>query len=72
MQVEFHSRANTLFASICHAFENDVANVSRRSKEFRFQQLKIHYARTMEHELQSIAKDVNEFMNKFPLYPELG
>jgi glycine hydroxymethyltransferase len=25
-----------------------------------------------EHKLESIAKDVNEFMKKFPLYPELG
>ena len=25
-----------------------------------------------EHELESIAKEVNEFMKQFPLYPELG
>src|SRR5205085_6552551 len=25
-----------------------------------------------EHKLENIAKDVNEFMKKFPLYPELG
>jgi glycine hydroxymethyltransferase len=25
-----------------------------------------------DHKLEAIAKEVNEFMNKFPLYPELG
>ncbi len=58
MQVEFHNRANTLFGSICNAFENDVVNVSRRNEEFRFQQIKKQYARTMEQQLQTIAGNI--------------
>ena len=58
MQVEFHKRANSLFVSVCHAFDNAVSSVSRRNEEFRFQQLKKQYALTMEEELQTIAKDI--------------
>jgi hypothetical protein len=58
MQVEFHNRANTLFFSVYHAFENAVASLSRRKEEFKFQQLKKQYAETLQRDLQMVAKDI--------------
>jgi|SRR5689334_19178748 hypothetical protein len=60
MQVEFHEKATARFFSIYNSFEKDVSNVSRRKKEFRFQELKRHYALTMEQELQAIAREILE------------
>jgi len=56
MQVEFHGKASEKLFSIYQAFENSISNVSRRSEEFRFQQLKKQYAETLEQELYTIAK----------------
>jgi hypothetical protein len=58
MQVEFHNRANEMLFSIYHAFESSIANVSRRSAEFKFQQLKKQYATTLEQELHAIARGI--------------
>jgi TRAP-type mannitol/chloroaromatic compound transport system substrate-binding protein len=58
MQVEFHNRATASFFSIYHTFEEAISNVSRRSNESRFQQLKKQYAVTLERELQITAKDI--------------
>jgi glutamyl-tRNA reductase len=58
IQVEFHNKATAIFFSVYHAFENAVSDVSRRNKEFGFQQLKKQYTTTMEQELQIIAKDI--------------
>ena len=58
MQVEFHNRANTLFFSVYHGFENAVASLSRRKEEFKFQQLKKQYAETLQRDLQMVAKDI--------------
>jgi len=58
MQIEFHNKANEKLFSIYHAFENSISNVSRRSEEFRFQQLKKQYAEALEQELHSIARGI--------------
>lgn len=58
MQVEFHGKANAVYYSISHGFEIAVANVSRTKDEYKFQQLKKHYASMLEQELEVIAKTV--------------
>lgn len=58
MQVEFHNKANAMFFSVSQAFEKAVNAISRRSEEYRFQQLKKQYAVILETELQTIAKDI--------------
>jgi len=44
--------------AICLAFKNASSSLSRRTEEFRFQQLKKLYFATLEQELQLIAKDI--------------
>jgi hypothetical protein len=56
MQVEFHKKATDRFFSIFHDFEHAVSHVNRRNEEYRFQQLKLQYASTMEAELNRIAE----------------
>ena len=58
MQVEFHNKASAIFFSVYQGFEMAVANVSRRSEEYKFQQLKRQFAGTLEGELDKVAKDV--------------
>jgi hypothetical protein len=58
MQAEFHNRASAGFFSVYTSFENAVSNVSRRSEELRFQQVKKQYAQILEQQLQTIAKDI--------------
>lgn len=72
IQVEFHNKATVLFFSVCRAFEEAVSNVSRRNEEYRFQQLKIQYAVTLEKELQVIAKDVLVKYRKEKQMKEIG
>lgn len=65
MQVEFHNKARPMFFSIYHSFESSASNVSRRTEEYKFQQLKKQHAELMERELQIIARDVlNKFKNE--------
>jgi len=58
MQTEFHNKASTCFSSVYSSFENAVANVSRRSEDYRFQQVKKQYAIILEQQLHIIAKDI--------------
>jgi len=58
MQVEFHNRANEKLFSVYHAFENSISAISRRSEEFRFQQMKKQYAAALEQELHAIARGI--------------
>jgi len=65
MQIEFHNRASAMFSSVYQGFEMAVANVSRRSEEYKFQQLKRQFAGTLEGELDKVAKDVlNKYKNE--------
>lgn len=58
MQVEFHNRANEKFFVVWQAFENATSNVSRRTEEYRYQQLKKQYTTTLEQELRLVAKEI--------------
>jgi hypothetical protein len=58
MQVEFHHRSNDKLFAVYQAFQHATSNVSRRSEELSFQQLKKRYAATLEQELRAIAKEI--------------
>lgn len=65
MQVEFHNEANAKFIAVNHAFEAAASQISRRSEEYKFQQLKKQYAGVMEREMQAVAKNVlSKFRNE--------
>lgn len=58
MQVEFHNKANSIYASICQGFEIALSNISRLKNEDKFQQFKKQYAAKLEQELRQVAKRV--------------
>ncbi|PWT95149.1 MAG: hypothetical protein C5B52_18365 [Bacteroidetes bacterium] len=58
MQVEFHNRSNDKLFAVYQAFQYATSNVSRRTEEVSFQQLKKNYAAALEQELQAIAKEI--------------
>ncbi|HEX4852495.1 MAG TPA: hypothetical protein VFV08_16885 [Puia sp.] len=58
IQVEFHNRSNDKLFEVYQAFQYATSNLSRRTEELNFQQLKKRYAATLEQELRAIAKEI--------------
>lgn len=58
IQVAFHNKATAAVFSFYQAFQREVSEMSRRTNEYHFQQLKKKYVSSLELELQNIAQDI--------------
>jgi hypothetical protein len=58
MQNEFQKKATEAFFSVFSSFEKAGSKLNRNAEEYRFQLMKKQYIAWLDHELQSVAKDV--------------
>ena len=58
LNIAFHNKASELFFSLYEKFQSATQAIDREKEEYHFQQLKEKYIKTLQQELEAVARQI--------------